>query len=602
MKLETSNFTAIYEQGTIRYIKSGNVEIIRMIYAAVRDPNWGTLEPKILKETITRGKDGFEINLSVEYKNNQILFKANYSITGKGNQLQFEMDGKAFSSFQTNRIGFCVLHPIRECEGKICTVYHADNSCEDVTFPRLISPHQPMMDISGLAWKPATDIHARLSFFGDVFEMEDQRNWTDASYKTYSRPLKLPFPYDVSIGEKVQQKVILEIQNNSRPGYKENSVAFRIDETSKFKLPEIGTCSTSRREPLELPEAEILKQIPLKHIRGEIKLFEDNWKATLNRTGYEAKLLNLPLFFIVYLSDNYKNEMHRFIDVIGRNKFPVKYILLVGRNHLFEYDAFKNSIHELREYLPGIQMGAGVNAYFAELNRNRTISPEANFVNFTASPQVHAFDNTTLTENIEGLKYAVESAKALFPQFPVFVSPVTLRQRFNVVATSGDEYLMPDQLPAQVDVRQNTVFAAKWLLCSIKYLSQAEANLATFFETVGWRGLIQGAFESPIPGKFKAQTNEVFPVYNILKELNGFESVLYSESKLPLEVDGIVLQNQDKVKLILANFTGNAKIIEIQSSTVWREFRTFQSDLKIKINKTRIVLPPEEIVISEQSW
>ena len=27
---------------------------------------------------------------------------------------------------------------------------------------------------------------------GDSFEMEDHRNWTDASFKTYVRPLALP--------------------------------------------------------------------------------------------------------------------------------------------------------------------------------------------------------------------------------------------------------------------------------------------------------------------------------------------------------------------------------------------------------------------------
>ena len=32
---------------------------------------------------------------------------------------------------------------------------------------------------------------------GDVFEIEDQRNWTDGSFKTYSTPLSLPFPVPV---------------------------------------------------------------------------------------------------------------------------------------------------------------------------------------------------------------------------------------------------------------------------------------------------------------------------------------------------------------------------------------------------------------------
>ena len=36
---------------------------------------------------------------------------------------------------------------------------------------------------------------------GDTWETEDHRNWTDASFKTYSRPLSLPYPYAIAKGE-----------------------------------------------------------------------------------------------------------------------------------------------------------------------------------------------------------------------------------------------------------------------------------------------------------------------------------------------------------------------------------------------------------------
>ena len=38
-------------------------------------------------------------------------------------------------------------------------------------------------------------VRAECRMEGDTFEMEDQRNWSDASYKTYVRPLALPWPY-----------------------------------------------------------------------------------------------------------------------------------------------------------------------------------------------------------------------------------------------------------------------------------------------------------------------------------------------------------------------------------------------------------------------
>ena len=35
--------------------------------------------------------------------------------------------------------------------------------------------------------------------------MEDQRNWTDASFKTYSTPLSEPIPVTVKAGTRISQ-------------------------------------------------------------------------------------------------------------------------------------------------------------------------------------------------------------------------------------------------------------------------------------------------------------------------------------------------------------------------------------------------------------
>ncbi len=202
-ELKNRFFELTYENGSVRWIKSNGVEIVRMIYSAVRDHNWGTIEPEITEEKIEEYETGFLIETRVKYRKSDIYFEAAYKISGNGNKLDFEMKGEAKSTFMTNRTGFCVLHPIKECSGKTCIVIHPDETSEEAVYPEFISPYQPMINISGLEWKPAENIHAKLQFSGDVFEMEDQRNWTDASYKTYCRPLSLPFPYKINKGEKI---------------------------------------------------------------------------------------------------------------------------------------------------------------------------------------------------------------------------------------------------------------------------------------------------------------------------------------------------------------------------------------------------------------
>jgi hypothetical protein len=103
------------------------------------------------------------------------------------------MNGAALSDFQKNRIGFCVLHPIRECAGKTATTFHSDGSMSQFIFPEQISPTQPVKNVKSMIWEAAPGIKARLDFSGDIFEMEDQRNWTDASFKTYCTPFGKAF-------------------------------------------------------------------------------------------------------------------------------------------------------------------------------------------------------------------------------------------------------------------------------------------------------------------------------------------------------------------------------------------------------------------------
>ena len=86
--------------------------------------------------------------------------------------------------------------------GKALRVTDADGALQQTLFPAQISPGQPVQDIRGLTHSVG-GVKVDLGFAGDIFEMEDQRNWTDASFKTYCRPLSLPRPYRIKAGEEV---------------------------------------------------------------------------------------------------------------------------------------------------------------------------------------------------------------------------------------------------------------------------------------------------------------------------------------------------------------------------------------------------------------
>ena len=130
-------------------------------------------------------ENSFNIRLHVSYHAEPIHFVAKYFISGEQNKIRFEMQGTAQSIFMKNRIGICVLHPIAECAGHKAKVIHPDGDISNFIFSQQIAAHPIVQNIESMQWSPAKGLTAMLNFSGDVFEMEDQRNWTDASFKTY---------------------------------------------------------------------------------------------------------------------------------------------------------------------------------------------------------------------------------------------------------------------------------------------------------------------------------------------------------------------------------------------------------------------------------
>ena len=104
-----------------------------------------------------------------------------------------------------------MLHPSEAAGGRL-TIRHSDGQIEETVFPEAISPDQPAFDISALTHEPAPGVSCTVEMEGDAFEMEDQRNWADASFKTYIRPLSKPRPYVIAKGRKDRQRITVTIK------------------------------------------------------------------------------------------------------------------------------------------------------------------------------------------------------------------------------------------------------------------------------------------------------------------------------------------------------------------------------------------------------
>jgi hypothetical protein len=575
--LRAGPLTLVYQTGDLRYICLGEHEILRRVYVAVRDRNWETIPAQLSQVTIEAGTHHFSITYHAEHRRGPIDFAWEARITGAADgTISFSMDGIARSTFLRNRIGFCVLHPIRECAGQPCQIEHTDGTVEAAHFPDAIAPHQPFYDIRAIRHEVVPGVTAEVRFSGEVFEMEDQRNWTDASFKTYCTPLALPFPVQVLAGTRIAQSVILTLRDESGVGQRARTMQARSDQEPinyairhdlpAMRLPALGLGIASHGQPLNTRELARLQVLRPAHLRIDLDLGDAGYAAALQRAAAEAQALGARLEVALHCSDAAADELAALVTTLDEVRPLIGAWLVFHRAHkVTPPDLLRQARERLEAYDSAAQFVGGTNAYFTELNRGRPALRPDEGVCFSINPQVHAFDNASLVENLAAQAATVYSARRIYGARPIRISPVTLRPRFNPDATAPDPALAPGTLPPQVDPRQMSLFGAGWTLGSVKYLAEAGAASITYYETTGWRGVMETAAGSPLPEHFRSIPGMVFPLYHVLADLGDHPGALVvpSISGQPLAVEGIVLEWDRQRRVLLANLSATPRRVRV---------------------------------------
>jgi D-apionolactonase len=548
-----------FENGAIRYIRLGDREVLRSVYVAVRDYNWCAISPRLSNLRIESTGDSFRISFNSESRQGEIDFVWRGAIIGESDgRVVFTMDGEARATFRRNRIGFCVLHPIRECAGRACTVEHVDGSITNASFPKFISPHQPFFEIRAISHEVAPGIVAEVRMEGEIFEMEDQRNWTDASFKTYCTPLRIPFPVTVERGTRISQSVTLRLKGeipNLQNGCDDRCVRLALGEQPIGRLPLIGLGAASHGRPLTVTEIERLKSLDLSRLRVDLRLSSPAWEAQLIQAVKEAEAIELKLDVALILSDEGEAELTALSGVIRRVNPVVRAWLIFHQSEKVTSQRWIELARDrLQSYDTNAQFGSGSNAYFAELNREHPPVEQLDFVCFSINPQVHAFDNESLVETLEAQAATIESARKFISDKPLHISPVTLKPRFNPDAT-GPEVTRPGMAPSQVDVRQMSLFGAGWTIGALKSLAESGVESVTFYETTGWRGVMEVESGSTFPELFSSIPGAVFPLYHALADAGEFAGgeTLPVESSGPLRASALAIRRDDSLCLLLAN-------------------------------------------------
>ncbi len=522
---QLGNLRFLYGQGSIRQVEWKGEEVLNHLYVAVRDRNWGTVSPRIYNENILPTHDGLQITFHLEYIQEEINYSGhlNVQINEQGS-LKASFEGKALSSFLKNRIGLNVQLPAKPYAARSYEVTHSDQTKTSGQLPNQVSAHQPIFDIQQIHWGGHTPV--QMKFTGEVFEMEDQRNWSDASFKIYSTPLATPFPVMVNAEDTCEHTFALKVSE-----YKDTTAAamYGLEAPKKeLRLPKIGTM-IGRNEETLVSQGIMAKKLGLDHVLIEVFLSKANWEDELSASLHQLEdspEVNICLSCIIAQHKS-AEKLAQLAKCLTRRSISPSAICLFEENALVSKENLKDYFDFLKMKFPYCSIGSGTYAYYAEFNRANQLYAQNDFSIFSLSPQVHATDELSLIENLRTQSDLIANAEERF-NLPVHLGPITLKQRMNFVATNDN-----DRFTRQVDARQHSVFSAIWTLSSIRNLMNTNCVAATYYELTGENGISKDA------------DNLITPVFLVFKELLKLKSHRFFPLNKPedYDVDGFEVHN-----------------------------------------------------------
>ena len=540
-----------YDSGDIRCVRLGNEEILRRIYVAFQDRNWTARPWHILSEEIDDRGDSFTVRVTARGSFDAEPFTWRVDIDGDSDgTLHYSLRGEASAPFLRNRLGICVLHPMAGFAGRACEITHVDGSLESSAFPDQISPHQPFLDIAAMTYPVGLDGQARIDFAGEVFETEDHRNWSDASYKTYCTPISLPFPVEVKPGEVLSQSVTLtlaDVDASAPEPLAVGPVEITVSAAAQ-PMPSIGVHATE--SAWTESETDFLSSLSLGHLHVDVHPASPDAAERIADAVARARQLDTRLFVALHASGDpdpgLATPLAAASDVLAGVWVFDSSEKVTARATL---DAWRNALG------PDLPWGGGTNLYFTELNRERPDTDGLAWTTFSVNPQVHASDDRSVLQNAATLAVIAENAHGLAGHSRIHVGPVSLRPRFNPNATDPASDVSNTDLPADVDARQRDWFGAAWTALAVRSLAiPGTVSAVTLFEDLGWKGL-RARDSGPEDAAFDARAGEEFPVSTVMHALARATHLLPTTSSDPEAVDAVVLEGPEGRRALLVNLT-----------------------------------------------
>ena len=425
----------------IRGVRYAGTELIQRIYFAVRDAEWRTVANYLDSVDADVDANGFRMRARGATRDEKIDVDWTLECEATSRHLSYRVAARACSRFRYRRIGSCVHHPTQSLAG---ASFLASTGGEQRRgeLPHEIAP-QPIVDgmyqpliapFERLRIQPKGEPGVELAFHPLRYELEDQRNWTDSSFKCYpvdEHPNSGPLL--VEQGDEFRASIAIELIGRQASTPRTSGVhAVRRSSADPVEIeiveplspmPALGldlglspVFGTSLETPPVLP--------PPNHIRVEITEQsgrDQEWLRLAERTalGSEARLE------LAVLLDHDETIGSSLLAAIAGLR-PVRVLIHSTDGRPLGAGQLGGALALLRSAVPRAPVLAGTSSHFSEVNRARPEPGTCDGISWAVRPTVHARDRRSIMENLVALSDTARTARVFWPEGPLAVSTLAL--------------------------------------------------------------------------------------------------------------------------------------------------------------------------------
>jgi hypothetical protein len=373
-------------------------------------------------------------------------------------------EGTALRDMEICRLGLAILHPIESIVGAQLEV-RGPQSRQVLSLTREVYPQPMVDDLPGAMTEPFSELTLERSDFGklhmrfdgDFFELEDQRNWGDATFKTYCTPLRLGFPRTVRSGTTIRNCV--EVRFDSAPRaqrvLRAKQRPVMAAGSSPGRFPALGRAWSDSASLQE-------DHLPWRHFHLDAS--SENLEL-IRRLSKRAKDTDLEIGVV---AQSERMTAVDFLTAFRDQGTRIARLLLYGASGSSPtQDAASGWLNALdRAEQSAVPLLAATRGHFVEFNRARVFDTPASGVAFPLTATAHADDMPTITENVVAIRAMTDTIRERTNLSFVSIAPLALHY------PSIKEKEFPKEL------------VAPWLAATLIHCAAAHVNSVTLADDV----------------------------------------------------------------------------------------------------------------------